>query len=277
MKKLLRYFYGILPFFAAEAIQVAVVNIIYTAFVFLAGFRSGSNPFLSVAADTAEQIVGHDTEYMISVFGVLVCGAVFYFWYHNEVLGEVRGDLKQLLTAKNIGLFLLLGIGCQFFSSGIMSMLQQYLKESFTDYAKQVQELTSGNDIVVLLLMLVIAPVTEELVFRGVILHKTGREIPFLGANILQALLFGIYHWNIIQGVYAAVIGFLFGVVYRKYRTILAPILLHMIINASSFLILILPEGKPGYMFITVAGGTSILLSLFFIKPLREIAMKTSA
>jgi membrane protease YdiL (CAAX protease family) len=148
-----------------------------------------------------------------------------------------------------------------------MSLIQPIFHQLFDSYSDQMERLTSGSGIIVLILLIFAAPIAEELVFRGVILHKTSREIPFLGANILQALLFGIYHWNIIQGIYAAMIGLLLGWVYYKYKTILAPILLHMLINASSLLTILVEDTVIGYVLMTLLGVVFVTGALVKMKP----------
>ncbi|MDD3174102.1 MAG: type II CAAX endopeptidase family protein, partial [Herbinix sp.] len=213
-----------------------------------------------------QEAMSQDILYLISVIGVVICGIVFFFWYQYEIKGEIRGSLRSVFTGKHFTLLIFMGIGCQFFVSGSMSIIQQFFKELFADYAKQVEMLTSGNDIVVLLLLIIIAPVTEELIFRGVILHKTSRYIPFMGANILQAILFGLYHQNIIQGIYAAIIAFLLGFVYYKFKTIFASMLLHMIVNASSLLLVIFPQNYFYYCILILVGIIFSTIALCLLK-----------
>jgi len=249
----MKYFEGVVPFFAMEGIQVFIVyslNIYYTAYT------------QAIKGEVSPDII-----YLISVFGVIASGIVFFFWYRQEIRGEVRGSLRDLFAWKNIISFVFLGIGCQFLFSGFMSLIQPLFVKIFDDYSQQVDRLTSGNGILVLLLAILVAPIAEELVFRGVILHKTLRVMPFLGANLLQALLFGIYHWNIVQGVYAALIGFLLGLIYYRFKTIVAPIILHMLINASAFLTMLVPGTSFSFAIMAVAGGIAIIVSLSIIKP----------
>lgn len=57
-------------------------------------------------------------------------------------------------------------------------------------------------------------------------------------ANFLQALIFGLVHFNIIQGLYAFVIGLFLGCVREKYDSLLPAMLLHFAVNASSLFLL---------------------------------------
>jgi membrane protease YdiL (CAAX protease family) len=261
MKRLRGIGLGILIFLAAEAIQYVIVfglNILYGIFIgsqliLKKGPEGMSDP--AKYTEAVNQAVSGNMIYTVSVFAVIVCGAAFFLWYRHEIRWEPRGSLYQILTLKNIPLIIFLGIGCQFFVTGIMNLTQKYFGQLFTDYANQIDRLTSGNIILVLFLMTIIAPITEELVFRGMILHMSNRFLTFWGANILQAMLFGVYHQNIIQGIYAAALGLLLGIVYRKFRSIFASIFLHMVINTSSFLVLLFPDNSMGSIILTAMGG----------------------
>jgi membrane protease YdiL (CAAX protease family) len=256
----MKYFEGVVPFFAMIVIQTFIVyslNIYYTAYT------------QAISEEVSQNII-----YLISILGVFASGIVFFFWYRQEIRREVRGNLRDLFAWKNIILFVFLGIGCQYFFSGFMSLIQPLFVKIFDDYSQQVDRLTSGNGILVLLLAIIVAPIAEELVFRGVILHKTLRVMPFLGANLLQALLFGIYHWNFVQGVYAALIGFLLGLIYYKFKTIVAPIILHMLINASAFLAMLFPNTTSSYLIMTVVGGIFIFITILLIKPYTATRLK---
>lgn len=73
------------------------------------------------------------------------------------------------------------------------------------------------------------APITEELIFRGFVqrsLQPFGRKFAIFGA----ALLFGMFHGNLLQTPYAFLVGLVLGYVTAEY-SILWAIVLHMINN----------------------------------------------
>ncbi|MDF2941214.1 MAG: hypothetical protein K0S01_72 [Herbinix sp.] len=280
MKRLIKYFEAIMPFFAMEIIQLIIVYTLNILYGILLGFQIGAEKGGGVIGDQTaygqaiEEAMSQNIVYMISVLAVIVSGIVFFFWYRFEIRGEVRGSLRHLFAGKNVISFVLLGIGCQLLLSGFMSLIQPLFIKIFDDYAQQVEKLTSGSGILVVLLTIFIAPIAEELVFRGVILHKTMKTLPFLGANILQALLFGIYHWNLVQGFYAALMGLLLGLIYHRFKTIFAPMLLHMLINASAFIAILLPNTTLSYLIMVVVGGLFVTINLFLIKPLAAAKLR---
>lgn len=277
MKKFKAILFGILIFLIAEAIQIVtsgVMVIVYGMVIVFKVIKEQGSEILSDMDSYMEAIQGAmsgDIVYLITAIGISACGIVFYFWYKKEIKGEARGKLHNLINVKHIFLFVMLGIGCQFFISGVLSIVQQFFTELFSKYAQQLETLTDGNDFVVLVLLVIIAPITEELIFRGMILHKANKEMTFWAANLFQAVMFGIYHLNIIQGIYAALLGILLGLVYRKFRTIFAPIFLHMIVNASSYLIMFVPDKTLSIYIITGGGAILIATALYFIKTSRVV------
>ena len=53
-------------------------------------------------------------------------------------------------------------------------------------------------------------------------------------AIVVSALFFGLFHLNVVQGLYAFIIGLLLAYVYEKYKSIWAPILFHVAANSVS-------------------------------------------
>ena len=82
----------------------------------------------------------------------------------------------------------------------------------------------------------VIVPIAEELIFRGLIYRRLRETWPVFPAMLVSALLFGIYHGNIVQGVYGAVAGLALSFIYEAYGSLKAPIIAHMSMNLLSVL-----------------------------------------
>ena len=88
---------------------------------------------------------------------------------------------------------------------------------------------------VALLLGAVVAPVLEELLFRGVVLGGLLRnQRPWVAIG-QSALLFGLIHFNPAQSVSAAGLGLLLGWLYYRTRSLGLCIVLHAINNGIGF------------------------------------------
>ncbi|MCK5801023.1 MAG: CPBP family intramembrane metalloprotease, partial [Deltaproteobacteria bacterium] len=77
-----------------------------------------------------------------------------------------------------------------------------------------------------------LAPVAEELAFRG-LLYRGLRQItrPFPAA-IVAALIFALMHGHLGQSAWALGLGLLLAFAYEQTRSLLAPILVHALFNA---------------------------------------------
>lgn len=88
-----------------------------------------------------------------------------------------------------------------------------------------------------LLQVCLIAPIIEELFFRGLIFSLMSKLLPFILANIVQAIVFGIYHGNVVQVVYAFILGMFIGYILFITGSIVYTIVLHMSINLTGMFI----------------------------------------
>lgn len=62
----------------------------------------------------------------------------------------------------------------------------------------------------------IVIPFTEELIFRGMAFGSLRRELSFSGATLISAVYFGLFHGNLIQGIYAFLMGIFLAGVYES-------------------------------------------------------------
>lgn len=86
-----------------------------------------------------------------------------------------------------------------------------------------------------LILYGVISPLAEEIVFRGLIYNRLRRELQVLPAVVICGVLFGVYHGNVVQGIYGSILGIVITLMYEWYRSLCAPVLFHAAANVSVF------------------------------------------
>jgi membrane protease YdiL (CAAX protease family) len=92
------------------------------------------------------------------------------------------------------------------------------------------EAILNGNFIITLIYAAVVAPIFEELIFRKLLLDKL-RRFGDLPAILMTGIAFGLFHMNLSQFFYAAVLGFIFAYVVIRTNTVIYSILLHMMIN----------------------------------------------
>ena len=89
-------------------------------------------------------------------------------------------------------------------------------------------------------------PILEEFIFRGIVYNKLKTFNKKMTAIILTSIIFGIVHSNIINGIYAFGVSFILIYLYEKYKTLKAPIVMHMFLNTT--IILMLPLIIKNYL-----------------------------
>lgn len=93
-----------------------------------------------------------------------------------------------------------------------------------------VEYVTNGNMLLNFVLMVVIAPVVEEFVFRKVIVDRTLAYGQW-AAVVVSGLMFGLFHGNLNQFAYAVVLGMFFAFLYIKTGNLKVTIGMHAIVN----------------------------------------------
>ena len=74
----------------------------------------------------------------------------------------------------------------------------------------------------------ILTPFTEEVIFRGIIYNRIRKYFPVQISMVVSALIFGCYHGNVVQMLYAIIMGLALALVYECYgRLLAAPVLFH--------------------------------------------------
>ena len=137
----------------------------------------------------------------------------------------------------------------------------------------------SGGIVLQIITTCIGAPFAEELLFRGLIHRRLRKVLNVVPAMIISSLLFGIIHGNIIQGIYATLIGLICAFVYEKFKSLWAPIILHASANSLAVISTNLVGesdgmalGLGGYILYTVVllAGTFLLILLIEKKVVRK-------
>ena len=110
-----------------------------------------------------------------------------------------------------------------------------------------VETIDSSSIYTNLLLMVIMAPIFEEIIFRKLLIDRTikyGKGVSIL----LSALIFGLFHGNLNQFFYAFLIGGFFAYVYIKTGKIIYTILLHLTVNFFGSIISVIVENSLNNM-----------------------------
>lgn len=103
--------------------------------------------------------------------------------------------------------------------------------ESFLASYEELYAVSNDDSILCLIATVLVAPVIEELVFRGLVFTRFCRAMPAPAALILAATIFGAMHGTLLWASYGFIGGVAMTLVYMKYRSLYAPMLLHSVFN----------------------------------------------
>ena len=169
----------------------------------------------------------------ISVLYAVTALVIFGIWYIKKLADDQEQvPVRQAFNWQIVLAMLLLATGLQYVTTYLMSFVALLRPDWMQAYETLLE--TAGFDSVSPLLAVyscLIAPVSEELVFRGVTLGYAKKAMPAALAVCLQAVLFGVFHMNMIQGIYAAFTGLVLGYVCEAGGTVSIAILLHAFFN----------------------------------------------
>lgn len=127
----------------------------------------------------------------------------------------------------NIFLAVVIGFLAQPVMSFLSSFTQLFVKDTVGAFVEQVTPLSFGA---MFFAMAVTPAITEEITLRGVILYAFKNKNVYVAAAI-NGLLFGIFHFNLSQFLYAFAIGFVLAVMVRACDSIFVSMVCHMTIN----------------------------------------------
>lgn len=80
----------------------------------------------------------------------------------------------------------------------------------------------------------VVVPIFEELLYRGVFYNRLKVNLSKYSAIWVSAAIFGTMHGNLVQFIYAFILGIVFAWLYEVYKSLWAPILGHVCMNLTS-------------------------------------------
>lgn len=236
------FFLSLLPFLAFLGLQLIITLAVMVIMLAMEMAVSGR---LAIT----EELISGTTKISMILFH-LVGAAGFFLWYYL-MLQKPRPKLGRSIRscgAESYIVAAVMGFLMCVFSNGVVGVESLLVPQVVEDYMEMAEQTGLGNDIFIIALSVLVAPIGEELCFRGLTMRFAERAFPkhFWIANIWQAFLFGLLHMNWVQGVYAFGGGLVLGWIAKRYGSILPAIVMHFVVNfLSTFVIGYLLEPLP--------------------------------
>nr|WP_308629135.1 type II CAAX endopeptidase family protein [uncultured Eisenbergiella sp.] len=175
-----------------------------------------------------EGLAGGLTNLIMILTGGLVCFAVWK--------SSLDFRIKKKPAGKRFLAFILLAVSLSLGLNIIIAYLDLARhSQTFQQVAQQQASLPLWLGIC---LFGAAAPLSEELVFRGIIYGKSKEVFGASVAMVFSGVVFGLYHGNLVQGIYASLLGIMLAWIKERYGTLLAPVIFHGAGNLAVFLLI---------------------------------------
>lgn len=203
-------------------------------------FQFAGNLFLAIIMNVSGggiEIYNENRILLTGLAGFCVMPFALYFYKRDHARrmagGLLPGTGENHLSFWDGILLLVLGAGAAHFFNVVVNILQIFIDASA--YQEEMALVTEGKSLLMMVFWMgIVAPVSEEMVFRWLVYLRLRDYMRVGGAAVISGVIFGIYHGNLLQGIYAAVLGTIFAYVLEMTGNLLSTVLLHIGANVWS-------------------------------------------
>lgn len=215
-------------------LSFAIMFLIFLGVEFLDSFLANMG-----AADLIKGIKTNIVNTKIVTPIVLIVTYTLVIFYMLKIRNRISfknfiSEGKQIRDSRIIIIILFFLVLCIFLSlssSYIFHILNINKSKENMELAKMVKGISG------IILGLGIAPFFEEIIFRGIILRGIAKKHGNTKGVIISAMIFSIFHFNMIQIVPTFIFGLFAGYIYIKTKALRMTILCHFVYNALPVLL----------------------------------------
>ena len=198
-----------------------IVQIIYPLLVYFIVYQLGVALLIDMIGDKFGKLT------CLLIAGI-VCIIPMFIIYQSvpKLIPEQVTNKKQLFN------YCLWVIGVVCLGIALNVLLTQIGIAQVSDGFKRAKNSLSDGDIIIKLLCnCLVIPILEELLLRGIITGQLYLWYGLIPSVLFSSIFFGILHNNIVQFIYALIVGIGLGVMYVKTKRLSLCIIAHCLIN----------------------------------------------
>lgn len=247
--KVWRVLYPVGIHFAASIVASLIVIIPMTVYALMGG---------SAGADAVSTIG------LTGLMEILAIPFLLYFMKKDRILRENLGAEGIKTKASPVLVLILL-----FAAAALSDLLSQgmavlRIPDLFPYYGEMTDEMYAQSSFIVILAVVgVLAPVAEEMVFRGLVYARLKDYLGGRWGILLSGFIFGIYHGNMVQFIFAFCLGCWFAWLYQKSGNLLIPILAHVAVNVWSCILTYIPSDSGFWTWYPLLIVAEILIAVW--------------
>ena len=159
----------------------------------------------------------------------------------RRLIGRVPAGHDWAITGALLAVTITFSFGSWELLAWVLSRVSPELLTWLLQMVPVRPEATLAHDIAMVFIVVAVAPVVEEVLFRGVLVSRWSVKWGATAGILVSAVVFGILHANLI-GI--GFVGLVTAVLYFQTRTLIVPIVFHAANNAIGSVGMYLPGGS---------------------------------
>lgn len=194
--------------------------------------------FMTMGIDGQTYYYTGNTKAIITAVSFTVA-ALFVLKIARYIIGRTRDYMYLLHLRREPKVnYVLLGTLTVGFVLGL-NLFSELIRfaESSESYQQVAQSQYSAGLVLGLIAYGFIGPIAEEVLFRGIIYGYLRKFFGVKLGILINAVVFGAYHMNVVQGVYAFLMGLLFAYAYEYFGSFKVPVAMHITANVLAYVL----------------------------------------
>lgn len=196
------------------------------------GAMQNRQEMLNLSLTISQRMLRYTTE-LEGVTALIVIPVILYMFHKDRKNERIAGIIPNR-KAPIWKYAAVIGIAAALCVALNNLILIANLSSYSTSYQQTSEALYSASFGVQILCLGILVPVSEELVFRGMMFKRMREQAGFTRSAFYASLVFAILHGNVVQMLYAFASGMLFSYLYEKYGSVKAPVSAHIVMNLIS-------------------------------------------
>ena len=243
-------------------IQIAVSVTYGIGYAFYIGIKIGIERAISgepvdITADSLSEMMLSEMNLMIPVILSVVTAIVIIFLILRKEWKREKFWRISKLKISPMLLCFIFGAAANILTICILAIFGVSEEPSVLD------DLLGNNIILDFLSVAILAPVLEEIIFRGIVLNRLNKMTGRNAAIILQALIFGFIHLNLLQGIYAFFLAIFIGYIYLWFDSVWYAIIVHVAYNGTNlFLLYLLGDSEVDLFYFLIISAAFVIISM---------------
>ncbi len=176
-----------------------------------------------------------DSQILLQALSVLA-SLLFLGGYAVQTRLRIRSRKKGIFRYPAAFCYVVAVVLCGVVNNYLFLIIMSVVNDLPSDYWRVAQSFYNQDLFLEIVALCVLGPLAEELVYRGFVYQRLRETANEASAALWSAVLFGVMHFNLVQCVYAFVLGILLAHIVNRTGSLLTAVVAHMAANLISVL-----------------------------------------